>query len=194
MSVDNGGTQYFANGVRSATGKANPSSKGGGAKGTTKNGPSFGFNPSVNLSSNRSTTVNNGGGSRPGGANGRSNGGMPGLPDPDFSTPAGIREYCNHLRTVAFMLAAEVAVAAEIMKGTLGQVPAPDGSGVLNGSRARAWKVSRKLDKSADALMDAAKNAAATYAAFQQQFEEELNRVRHTARRPQARRMDWNQQ
>ncbi|MFI8258904.1 plasmid transfer protein TraA [Streptomyces filamentosus] len=164
------------------------------AKSGAKFGPSFSVNPSVTLtggSKTRNTTVN----SHSGGGSGRSSGG-PGhlqLPDPDFSTPAGIRAYCNQLRTVSFLLATEVAVGVEILKGTLGQVPAPHGSGITGGSKARAWKVGRQLQKSADAMAEAARAAAATYAKFQQEYEEELNRNRHRAR-PQVRRVDWTQQ
>lgn len=87
-------------------------------------------------------------------------------------------------------LSIEVAMGAEILKATLVQVPDPDGR--IGGSRFRAAKVARKMQRAADALRDAAKNAAATYALFQQEYEEEINRVRHRAR-PSQPRMDWGQ-
>ncbi|MGP3773222.1 plasmid transfer protein TraA [Streptomyces sp. SDT5-1] len=114
------------------------------------------------------------------------------LPAPEFTSPAQVRNYCNHLRAVCVSLSIEVAMGAEILKGVLSTVPDPEGR--LGGSRIRAMRVSRKLKRSADAARDAAKNAAATYATFQQQYEEEINRVRHRARRPQGPRMDWAQQ
>lgn len=179
-------------------GSVPPPSSGSGAKNQAKSGakfgPSFSVNPSLTVTGgakSKTTTVN----SHNSGGGGRTSGG-PGhlqLPDPDFSTPAGIRAYCNQLRTVSFLLATEVAVGVEILKGTLGQVPAPQGSGITGGSKARAWKVGRQLQKSADAMAEAARAAAATYAKFQQEYEEELNRNRHRAR-PQVRRVDWTQQ
>ncbi|NEC93100.1 plasmid transfer protein TraA, partial [Streptomyces sp. SID12501] len=103
------------------------------------------------------------------------------LPAPEFTSPAQVRDYCNSVRAAMAMLAFELAMGAEIMKATLSQVPDPEGR--VGASRVRAWKVARKLSKSADAALDAAKNAAATYAAFQREYEEEINRVRVHARR-----------
>src|SRR5690606_27855014 len=106
--------------------------------------------------------------------------------------PSDVRNYCNHLRAVMVTLSFEVAMGAEILKGVLATVPDPEGR--IGGSKARAWRVSRKLRKSADAAASAAKNAAATYAKFQQEYEEEINRVKHRARKPQGPRMDWARQ
>lgn len=114
------------------------------------------------------------------------------LPAPEFTSPADVRNYCNTLRALMVGLSFEVAMGAEILKGVLATVPDPQGR--IGGSKARAWRVSRKLTKAADSAAAAAKNAAACYAAFQQQYEEEINRVRHRARRPQGPRMDWAQQ
>ncbi|MFG2948840.1 plasmid transfer protein TraA [Streptomyces adustus] len=114
------------------------------------------------------------------------------LPEPDFSSPAQVRNYCNTLRAAAVTLSIEVAMGAEIFKGVLAAVPDPQGRAF--GSRIRAQKVARKMQRSADALRDAAKNAAACYSVFQQEFEEEINRVRHRARRPQQPVMNWAQQ
>ncbi|MFD4998075.1 plasmid transfer protein TraA [Streptomyces buecherae] len=114
------------------------------------------------------------------------------LPEPDFTSPAQVRNYCNTLRAASITLAIEVAMAAEILKGVLAVVPDPDGR--LGGSRMRAGRVARKLQKSADELRSAGVAAAATYAVFQQQYEEEINRVRHRARRPQTPRIDWTRQ
>ncbi|MEU7500554.1 plasmid transfer protein TraA [Streptomyces griseofuscus] len=114
------------------------------------------------------------------------------LPDPDFSSPARVREYCNSLRAAAVSLSIQVAMGAEIMKGVLAAVPDPEGRPF--GSRTRAAKVARKMSRSADALRDAAKNAAACYSAFQQEYEEEINRVRHRARRPQQPAINWAEQ
>ncbi|MFJ2610260.1 MULTISPECIES: plasmid transfer protein TraA [unclassified Streptomyces] len=114
------------------------------------------------------------------------------LPSPEFTSPAQVRQYCNTLRAAAVTLSIEVAMGAEILKGVLAAVPDPQGRAF--GSRIRAQKVARKMQRSSDALRDAAKNAAAAYSVFQQEFEEEINRVRHQARRPQVPRIDWNQQ
>jgi hypothetical protein len=103
-----------------------------------------------------------------------------------------VRNYCNTLRAAAVTLSIEVAMGAEILKGVLAAVPDPEGRAF--GSRVRAAKVARKMQRSADALRDAAKNAAACYSAFQQEYEEEINRVRHRARRPQQPVMNWAQQ
>ncbi|MFF3618193.1 plasmid transfer protein TraA [Streptomyces sp. NPDC002467] len=113
------------------------------------------------------------------------------LPAPEFSSPAQVRQYCNSIRAAGVALSIEVAMGAEILKATLVQVPDPDGR--IGGSRLRAAKVARKMQRAADALRDAAKNAAATYALFQQEYEEEINRVRHRARPAQQPRMDWGQ-
>lgn len=114
------------------------------------------------------------------------------LPSPEFTSPAQVRQYCNTLRAAGVALSIEVAMAAEILKGVLAAVPDPEGKAF--GSRIRAHKVARKMQRSADALRDAAKNAAACYSAFQQEYEEEINRVRHRARRPQVQQMNWAQQ
>ncbi|WP_420082953.1 plasmid transfer protein TraA (plasmid) [Streptomyces sp. JL4002] len=169
-----------------------PGASGAQSKANTKN---FGFSPqmgfTVNVNANRQTNgVPAQGAGRAGGVQGGSAQSL--LPPPEFASPAQVRNYCNSVRAAMAMMAFELAMAAEIMKATLAQVPDPEGR--VGGSRVRAWKVSRKLSKSADAALDAAKNAAATYAAFQREYEEEINRVRHHARRPQARRMDWSQQ
>ncbi|MFD7840553.1 plasmid transfer protein TraA [Streptomyces sp. NPDC059761] len=113
------------------------------------------------------------------------------LPAPEFTSPAQVRQYCNAVRAAGVALSIEVAMGAEILKATLVQVPDPDGR--IGGSRFRAAKVARKMQRAADALRDAAKNAAATYALFQQEYEEEINRVRHRARKPSQPRMDWGQ-
>jgi hypothetical protein len=176
---------------RTNTGAANPNrahkdnkfTTAGAAAGGFVGGLSSAFVPPINI------TVNN---RRPS----RGDGGRPHaeslLPSPEFTSPAQVRFYCNSLRAAAVALSIEVAMGAEILKGVLSTVPDPEGR--IGGSRIRAMRVSRKLQRSADALRDAAKNAAATYAAFQQQYEEEINRVRHRARRPQPRRMDWTEQ
>lgn len=114
------------------------------------------------------------------------------LPAPDFTSPADVRNYCNALRALMVGISFEVAMGAEILKGVLSTVPDPEGR--IGGSKARAWRVSRKLTKAADSAAAAAKNAAACYAQFQQQYEEEINRVKHRARKPSAPRMDWARQ
>jgi hypothetical protein len=114
------------------------------------------------------------------------------LPAPEFSSPAQIRNYCNTLRASAVMLSFEVAMGAEILKAVLSTVPDPEGR--IGGSKIRAFKVSRKLQRAADELRNAAKLAAATYAAFAQEYEGELNAHRARVRRPQQPRMSWGQQ
>ncbi|MEU0198751.1 MULTISPECIES: plasmid transfer protein TraA [unclassified Streptomyces] len=114
------------------------------------------------------------------------------LPAPEFTSPAQVRNYCNSLRAAAVTLSIEVAMGAEILKGVLAAVPDPEGRPF--GSRVRAAKVARKMNKAADELRSAAKNAAACYATFQQEFEEEINRVRHRARKPQQPVINWAQQ
>ncbi|WP_221348796.1 plasmid transfer protein TraA [Streptomyces beigongshangae] len=114
------------------------------------------------------------------------------LPAPEFTSPAQVRDYCNTLRAAGVTLSIEVAMGAEILKGVLAAVPDPDGRAF--GSRIRAAKVARKMQKAADDLRHAARSAAACYATFQQEYEEEINRVRHRARKPQAPVMNWAQQ
>ncbi|MFD9453726.1 plasmid transfer protein TraA [Streptomyces sp. NPDC059985] len=153
------------------------------------------FSPGFNLTVNSGGRGNNGGGN--GGfasSNGSGGGGRQAqnlLPAPEFTSPAQVRQYCNSVRAAGVALSIEVAMGAEILKATLVQVPDPNGR--IGGSRIRAAKVARKMQRAADALRDAAKNAAATYALFQQEYEEEINRVRHRARPPQQPRMDWGQ-
>ncbi|MGW3955159.1 plasmid transfer protein TraA [Streptomyces sp. NPDC004752] len=167
---------------------------GSQAKANTKNfGASFAPGFTINVNANKTnngvpTVANSANGS---GTNGR--GGAEGLlPEPDFSSPARVREYCNSLRAAGVTLSFQVAMGAEIMKGVLAAVPDPEGRPF--GSRARAAKVARKMQRSADALRDAAKNAAACYSAFQQEYEGEINRVRHRARRPQQPVINWAEQ
>ncbi|QWB24795.1 MULTISPECIES: plasmid transfer protein TraA [Streptomyces] len=135
-------------------------------------------------------TVNNN--KRGSGSNGRRSHAEALLPAPDFTSPAQVRNYCNTLRAAAVTLSIEVAMGTEILKGVLAAVPDPEGRAF--GSRIRAAKVARKMNKAADDLRSAAKNAAACYATFQQEFEEEINRVRHRARKPKQPVMNWDQQ
>ncbi|GHI89877.1 plasmid transfer protein TraA [Streptomyces xanthophaeus] len=150
------------------------------------------FSPGFTLNVNAGGRGSNGG-SRHAAASsaGGQGGGRSLLPAPEFTSPAQVRQYCNAVRAAGVALSIEVAMGAEILKATLVQVPDPDGR--IGGSRFRAAKVSRKMQRAADALRDAAKNAAATYAAFQQEYEEEINRVRHRARPAATPRMDWGQ-
>ncbi|MEV6123868.1 plasmid transfer protein TraA [Streptomyces sp. NPDC052077] len=134
-------------------------------------------------------TVNN---QRGAAANGRRPHAEALLPSPEFTSPAQVRHYCNTLRAAAVTLSIEVAMGSEILKGVLAAVPDPEGRAF--GSRVRAAKVARKLNRAADDLRDAAKNAAACYSAFQQEYEEEINRVRHRARKPKQPPMNWAQQ
>ncbi|MCW5254722.1 sporulation protein SsgA [Streptomyces sp. SHP 1-2] len=165
-----------------------PPSGGAGKNDSAKFGASFAPSLTLNLSQNRSTTT--GGVPAQGGAHGGAAENL--LPTPEFTSPAEVRNYCNSLRALMVTVSFEVAMGAEILKGVLATVPDPDGR--LGGSKARAWRVSRKLSKAAESAKEAAVNAAACYAAFQQQYEEEINRVRHRARKPQAPRMDWARQ
>ncbi|MFH8288407.1 plasmid transfer protein TraA [Streptomyces sp. NPDC018059] len=142
------------------------------------------FVPPINV-----TVNNNRGAAKTGGA--RSNA-QSLLPAPEFTSPAQVRNYCNTLRAAGVTLSIEVAMGAEILKGVLVAVPDPEGKAF--GSRIRAAKVARKLNKAADELRSAAKNAAAAYSTFQQQYEEEINRVRHRARKPAQPVMNWAQQ
>lgn len=114
------------------------------------------------------------------------------LPAPEFSSPAQIRDYCNSLRAAAVMMSFEVAMAAEILKAVLGTVPDPEGR--MGGAKIRAFKVSRKLQRSADELRNAAKLAAACYAQFAQEYEGELNAHRAKPRPAAQPRMTWGQQ
>ncbi|MEU0704759.1 plasmid transfer protein TraA [Streptomyces bacillaris] len=144
------------------------------------------FVPPINL------TINNGAKAQKGQPAAK-NGGTQGLlPAPEFSSPAQIRDYCNTLRAAAVMLSFEVSMGAEILKAVLATVPDPEGR--MGGAKIRAFKVARKLQRSADELRNAAKLAAATYAQFQQEFEGELNAHRHRARPAAQPRMNWGQQ
>ncbi|MET9293823.1 plasmid transfer protein TraA [Streptomyces sp. NPDC003077] len=149
-------------------------------------GATFSPGLTVNVNAGNKTTHGGGGGNHGG------RGPDLLLPAPEFNSPAQVRRYCNTLRAVAVTLSIEVAMGAEILKSVL--VPVPDPEGRAFGSRIRAHKVARKMQRSADALRDAATNAAACYSTFQQEFEEEINRVRHRARRPQVPVMNWAQQ
>lgn len=166
--------------------KSNKFANVGAAAGGFVGGLGSSFAPPVNVTINRTTNNHRGtsGGNRPHAE--------ALLPEPDFSSPALVRMYCNALRAAAVTLSIEVAMGAEIMKGVLAAVPDPEGRAF--GSRIRAQKVARKMQRAADALRDAAKNAAACHSTFQQEFEEEINRVRHRARRPQQPVMNWAQQ
>ncbi|MFG2858590.1 plasmid transfer protein TraA [Streptomyces mirabilis] len=146
------------------------------------------FAPTLTVNVSKSTT--NGGASVP--AQGGRAHSEASLPAPDFTSPADVRNYCNALRALMVGISFEVSMGAEILKGVLATVPDPEGR--IGGSKARAWRVSRKLTKAADSAAAAAKNAAACYAQFQQQYEEEINRVKHRARKPSAPRMDWARQ
>ncbi|WP_328431790.1 plasmid transfer protein TraA [Streptomyces sp. NBC_00453] len=156
----------------------------------TKNfGASFAPGFTINVNAGNKTNTGAPASNRGGGGAGSS---QSLLPPPEFGSPAQVRNYCNTLRAAGVTLSIEVAMAAEILNGVLAAVPDPEGR--LGGSRARARKVTRKMQKSADALRDAAKNAAACYSTFQQQYEEEINRVRHRARKPQQPVINWAQQ
>ncbi|MEW2510555.1 plasmid transfer protein TraA [Streptomyces sp. NPDC046870] len=167
--------------------KSNKFANAGAAAGGFVGGLGSSFAPPVNVTINRTTNNHRG----PGGSGKRPHAEAL-LPEPDFSSPALVRMYCNALRAAAVTLSIEVAMGAEIMKGVLAAVPDPEGRAF--GSRIRAQKVARKMQRAADALRDAAKNAAACHSTFQQEFEEEINRVRHRARRPQQPVMNWAQQ
>ncbi|GAB7074420.1 plasmid transfer protein TraA [Streptomyces sp. JCM 18897] len=174
----NGGTNGAAN-------KGNKFANAGAAAGGFVGALGGSFVPPVNV------TVNNNKNAAARSAGGRSHAESL-LPAPEFTSPAQVRNYCNTLRAAAVTLSIEVAMGAEILKGVLAAVPDPDGRAF--GSRVRAAKVARKMQRSADALRDAAKNAAACYAVFQQEYEEEIQRVRHRARKPQQPVMNWAQQ
>lgn len=177
-STRNGGTDGAAN-------KGNKFASAGAAAGGFVGALGGSFVPPINVTVNNNKNV----AGRAGG--GRSHAESL-LPAPEFTSPAQVRHYCNTLRASAVTLSIEVAMGAEILKSVLAAVPDPEGRAF--GSRVRAAKVARKMQRSADALRDAAKNAAACYSVFQQEFEEEINRVRHRARRPQQPVMNWAQQ
>lgn len=162
---------------------ASKGAKFGAAAGGFVGGVAGGFVPPINVTVNNTKNL-------PGPRAGSQSQSL--LPAPEFSSPAQIRNYCNALRAAAVMLSFEVAMGAEILKAVLGTVPDPDGR--IGGSKIRAFKVARKLQRSADELRNAAKLAAATYAAFAQEYEGELNAHRARTRRPPQPRMTWTQQ
>ncbi|WP_421110842.1 plasmid transfer protein TraA [Streptomyces sp. NEAU-S77] len=174
---------------RNDNGKSNKFADVGAAAGGFVGAMGGSFVPPINVTVNRTTNKN---GQRTARANQPRSHAESVLASPEFTSPAQLRNYCNTLRAAAVTMSIEVAMGAEILKGVLAAVPDPEGKPF--GSRIRAQKVARKLQKSADNLRDAAKEAAAAYSTFQQQYEEEINRVRHRARRPQQARMDWAQQ
>lgn len=187
MAVNGSTTRRSTPRARSGGGQT-PSSKGakfaagaGAAAGGFVGAMGGSFVPPINV------TVNNGRVPGPRGAQSQSL-----LPAPEFSSPAQIRDYCNSLRAAAVMLSFEVAMAAEILKAVLGTVPDPEGR--MGGAKIRAFKVSRKLQRSADELRNAAKLAAACYAQFQQEYEGELGAHRHRARSTHQPRMNWTAQ
>ncbi|MER5873314.1 plasmid transfer protein TraA, partial [Streptomyces sp. NPDC002044] len=150
--------------TRSATGKPEAGANGSQSKSNSKSfNPQMGF--TLNVNANRETTGGGQGQGRRSMESPNTPSGM--LPAPEFASPAQVRNYCNAVRAAMAMMAFELAMGAEIMKATLAQVPSPEGH--VGSSKVRAWKVARKLSKSADAALDAAKNAAATYAAFQRE-------------------------
>ncbi|MEV0254423.1 plasmid transfer protein TraA [Streptomyces sp. NPDC050732] len=162
--------------------KSNKFANAGAAAGGFVGAMGGSFVPPINV-----TVNNNKNAARSGGARSDSL-----LPAPEFTSPAQVRNYCNTLRAAAVTLSIEVSMGAEILKGVLAAVPDPEGRAF--GSRLRAAKVARKMNKAADDLKSAAKNAAACYSAFQQEYEEEINRVRHRARKPAQPVMNWAQQ
>ncbi|WP_331756793.1 plasmid transfer protein TraA [Streptomyces sp. NBC_01506] len=176
-------TNTFSHGVKSGTAKDPKDSKNDSAKFGASFAPSF----TVNVSKSNTT-----GGGTPAQGMGPRGHSEASLPVPEFTSPADVRNYCNSLRALMVGISFEVSMGAEILKGVLSTVPDPEGR--IGGSKVRAWRVSRKLGKAADSAAAAAKNAAACYAAFQQAYEEEINRVKHRARKPQGRRMDWADQ
>ncbi|MFJ5706988.1 plasmid transfer protein TraA [Streptomyces sp. NPDC093105] len=189
--IPNPNTRRTTRTARTNTNRANSNGQGNKSNKFANAGAAVGgfvgamggsFVPPVNVSVNRTTV--NGGGRRPHS--------QALMPEPDFSSPAQVRAYCNHLRATAVALSIEVAMGAEILKSVLAAVPDPEGR--IGGSRVRAAKVARKLQKSADELRNTAKLAAATYATFQQEYQEEINRVRHHARPRAQQRMNWVQQ
>ncbi|MGW5738938.1 MULTISPECIES: plasmid transfer protein TraA [Streptomyces] len=167
----------------SAGDKGNKFANAGAAAGGFMGAMGGSFVPPINVTVNNNKNVSR---------NGNRSGNRSLLPAPDFGSPAQVRAYCNTLRAAAVTMSIEVSMGAEILKATLAQVPDPEGRAF--GSRIRAAKVARKVNKAADNLKSAAKNAAAAYSAFQQEFDEEINRVRHRARRPQAPVMNWADQ
>lgn len=167
-----------------STNKGNKFTNVGGLAGGFIGGLAGGFVPPVNITVNKNRAT----AAAPGGRKHAESL----LPAPDFSSPAQIRDYCNTLRAAAVALSFEVAMGAEILKAILATVPDPEGR--MGAAKIRAFKVARKLQRSADELRNAARLAAACYAAFQQEYEDEISAVRHRARRPQQPRMDWAQQ
>ncbi|GAA4224237.1 hypothetical protein FHR32_002896 [Streptosporangium album] len=111
------------------------------------------------------------------------------LADPEFFTNADIRNYCERARGEFLRLSFEVAMASEVLRAVLKEVPDPEAR--LFGSAARARRVARHLKKTADDARDAAKNAARTYAAFQREYDPELSSTRRTRPAPARRRFDF---
>lgn len=155
----------------------------GAAPSTMKSKTGGGFNPSGSVAFNK-TTIINGGGSTAGqpGAGPGTGGKVPGS---DFMGNEDIRAFCEHHRKQSRNGATELAMDADHLEAVLRTIP--DANGRLNGSRARARRVSRWLKKAAAADKAKQKYFASLYGTFEREYESELRKIGKGRTQPKPR-------
>lgn len=114
------------------------------------------------------------------------------LPDPEFDSPAAIKDYCNSVRTLAVGLGIEAGMAKEILQAKLKQLPDEDGK-VNHKSKMRARRVAWQFFLVEKAFRAAAKAAVSTATRFETEYEPMLSKFRVNAKQ-QTPRMHWGNQ
>ncbi|MFK0182327.1 plasmid transfer protein TraA [Streptomyces xanthochromogenes] len=124
------------------------------------------LNPTVNINLQKNVNQAPAGGNSPA---------VKGTPGGDFTSNEDIQAYCEHGRKEARRRAVERALDAAVLEGRLQNIP--DVGGSMNGSRARARRVTRWLKRIAQAEKLIAKWYAALFAAFEREYESELMKI-----------------